>query len=102
MVKVKRVRTIDAVVLGWRPGKAEGTVGSLILGLYDDGRQAAARSATRAGSRPQEKRELVGRLAPYETGERGRASPSRWANDRELEWLALRPELVVEVTFDHV
>jgi ATP-dependent DNA ligase len=28
--------------------------------------------------------------------------PSRWANDRELEWIALRPELVVEVTFDHV
>src|SRR3712207_2491248 len=39
MVKVKRVRTIDAVVMGWRPGKAEGTVGSLILGLYgEDGR----------------------------------------------------------------
>src|SRR3954452_4655068 len=33
MVKVKRVRTIDAVVMGWRPGKAEGTVGALILGL---------------------------------------------------------------------
>ena len=27
--------------------------------------------------------------------------PSRWANDRELEWIAMRPELVVEVTFDH-
>src|SRR5204862_1372835 len=37
MVKVKRVRTIDCVVMGWRPGKHEGTVGSLILGLYDDG-----------------------------------------------------------------
>ena len=36
MVKVKRVRTIDAVVAGYRPGKEEGTVGSLILGLYDD------------------------------------------------------------------
>ena len=36
MVKVKRVRTIDAVVVGYRPGKEEGTVGSLILGLYDD------------------------------------------------------------------
>ena len=35
MVKVKRVRTIDAVVAGYRPGKEEGTVGSLILGLYD-------------------------------------------------------------------
>ncbi|MGE0507271.1 MAG: ATP-dependent DNA ligase, partial [Solirubrobacterales bacterium] len=37
MAKVKRERTIDCVVLGWRPGKEEGTVGSLILGLYDDG-----------------------------------------------------------------
>ena len=36
MVKVKRVRTIDAVVVGYRPGKELGTVGSLILGLYDD------------------------------------------------------------------
>ncbi len=35
MVKVKRVRTIDAVVVGWRPGKAQDTVGALILGLYD-------------------------------------------------------------------
>jgi ATP-dependent DNA ligase len=36
MVKIKRVRTIDAVVAGWRQGKEEGTVGSLMLGLYDD------------------------------------------------------------------
>ena len=43
MVKVKRVRTIDAVVIGWRPGKEEGTVGSLILGLYDDGELRAGR-----------------------------------------------------------
>jgi ATP-dependent DNA ligase len=35
MIKVKRVRTIDAVIVGWRPGKEEGTVGALILGLYD-------------------------------------------------------------------
>src|SRR5207253_165840 len=35
MAKVKRERTIDCVVMGWRPGKEEGTVGSLILGLYD-------------------------------------------------------------------
>ena len=34
MVKIKRVRTIDCVVVGWRPGKEKGTVGSLILGLY--------------------------------------------------------------------
>ena len=37
MAKIKRERTIDCVVMGWRPGKEEGTVGSLILGLYDGG-----------------------------------------------------------------
>ena len=38
----------------------------------------------------------------YETGERGSGEPSRWTADRELEWVALRPELVVEVTYDHL
>ena len=46
--------------------------------------------------------ELPARLAPYETGQRGMGDPSRWNNERELEWIELRPELVVEVTFDHV
>ena len=50
MVKVKRVRTIDAVVMGWRPGKIEGTVGAIILGLYDEA-GGCARSATPAASR---------------------------------------------------
>ena len=101
MVKIKRIRTIDAVVLGWRPGKAERTVGSLILGLYDEDGKIHGVGHT-SGFRAKEKRELVDRLAPYETGERGSADPSRWASDRELEWIALRPELVVEVSFDHV
>ena len=100
MVKVKRVRTIDAVVAGYRPGKEAGTVGSLILGLYDDaGRLHVVGHSS--GLRAAEKRALVNRLAPYETGERGRGDPSRWQNERELEWISLRPELVVEVTFDH-
>ena len=43
MVKVKRLRTLDCVVVGWRPGKEEGTVGSLILGLYDERRAARRR-----------------------------------------------------------
>jgi ATP-dependent DNA ligase len=100
MVKVKRVRTIDAVVLGWRPGKAENTVGALILGLYDeDGRLREVGHSS--GFTAKEKRELVGQLAPYETGERGSGEPSRWTMGRDLEWVMLRPELVVEVTFDH-
>ena len=40
-------------------------------------------------------------LAPYETGKRGSGDPSRWDAGRELEWVELRPELVVEITFDH-
>jgi ATP-dependent DNA ligase len=44
----------------------------------------------------------VATFKPYETGERGTGEPSRWNTARDLEWIALRPELVVEVTFDHV
>jgi ATP-dependent DNA ligase len=100
MAKIKRLRTIDAVVAGWRPGKEPGTVGSLMLGLYD-GDELRVIGHT-SGLKAAEKRELVGKLAPYETGERGSADPSRWAADRDLEWVSLRPELVIEITFDHV
>ena len=100
MAKIKRVRTIDAVVMGWRPGKEEGTVGSFILGLYEPSGVLRPVGHT-SGFSAKEKRELPARLAPYETGKRGMGDPSRWANDRELEWIELRPEIVVEVTFDH-
>jgi ATP-dependent DNA ligase len=101
MVKVKRVRTIDAVVMGWRPGKAESTVGAIILGLYgDDGRLREVGHSS--GFTAKRKRELVDELKPYETGERGSGDPSRWTAGRDLEWVALRPELVVEITYDHV
>ena len=101
MVKVKRVRTIDTVIVGWRPGKEEGTLGSLILGLYDDGGALQVVGHT-SGFKAKEKRELPAFLAPYETGERGSGDPSRWDAGRELEWRSVRPELVAEVTFDHV
>jgi ATP-dependent DNA ligase len=100
MVKVKRVRTIDCVVVGWRPGKEEGTAGSLILGLHEPGGRLRVVGHS-AGFTAAQKRELPALLAPFESGERGSADPSRWSADRELEWIALRPELVVEVTFDH-
>src|SRR5829696_7547287 len=100
MVKVKRVRTIDCVIVGWRPGKEEGTVGSLILGLYENGGRLRPIGHT-SGLKANEKRELVKTLKPYETGEKGSGDPSRWDADRELEWYELRPELVVEVTYDH-
>jgi ATP-dependent DNA ligase len=99
MAKVKREREIDCVVLGWRPGKVEGTVGSLILGLYDgdDLRPVGHISGFTAA----EKRSLRDLLAPLETGEHGSGEPSRWTGGRDLEWVALRPELVIEVGYDH-
>jgi ATP-dependent DNA ligase len=101
MVKVKRQRTIDCVVAGYRPGKAAGSVGSLILGLYepDGGLRVVGHSS---GFNAAEKRELLERLRPYETGARGSGEASRWSADRDLEWVELRPELVVEVSYDHV
>jgi ATP-dependent DNA ligase len=99
MVKIKRVRTIDCVVMGWRPGKHAGTVGSLILGLYDRGKLRPIGHTS--GLKAKEKKELVKTLKSYETGEKGSGDPSRWDADRELEWFSLRPELVVEVTYDH-
>jgi ATP-dependent DNA ligase len=97
--KVKRERTIDCVVMGWRPGKEEGTVGSLILGLYDGGdlRTVGHISGFSAAA----KRSMRALLAPLETGESGTAEPSRWTGGRELAWVELRPELVIEVGYDH-
>jgi ATP-dependent DNA ligase len=100
MVKVKRLRTIDAVVVGYRPGKEPDTVGSLILGLYDEQGQLHVVGHS-SGLRAAEKRALVSTLAPYESGQRGHGDPSRWKSEKDLEWISLRPELVVEVTFDH-
>jgi ATP-dependent DNA ligase len=100
MFKVKRTRTIDAVLAGWRPGKEPHTVGALILGLYDGDELRVVGHCS--GLTAAEKHRLVGFLAPYETGERGSADPSRWSAGRDLEWVALRPELVLEIDFDHV
>ena len=100
MVKIKRLRTMDCVVRGWRPGKEEGTVGAIILGLYgEDGELREVGHSS--GFTARQKRELVSFLQPYETGERGSGEPSRWSQGRDLSWVALRPELVVEVSYDH-
>jgi ATP-dependent DNA ligase len=99
MAKVKRERTIDCVVMGWRPGKEEETVGSLILGLYE-GEELRTVGHISGFSRAA-KRAMREMLAPLETGESGTAEPSRWTGGRDLEWVALRPELVIEVGYDH-
>ncbi len=101
MVKVKRLRTIDCVVIGFRPGVEPDSVGSLILGLYepDGGLRPVGHSSAFTAAR---KRSLRRELAAYETGARGSGEPSRWSSERELEWIELRPELVVEVSYDHM
>jgi len=101
MLKIKRVRTADTVVAAFRFGKEPGTVGSLILGLYDDDGELHIVGHT-SSFRAKQKRELLEFLEPYRTGERGSGEPSRWKSDEELVWEGLRPELVCEVAFDHI
>jgi ATP-dependent DNA ligase len=101
MLKIKRVRTAEAVVMAFRYGKEDGTVGSLILGLYDDDGQLRTVGHT-SSFKAREKRELIEFLEPYRTHERGSGEPSRWKADEELVWEGLRPELVCEVQFDHI
>ncbi|HYH58295.1 MAG TPA: ATP-dependent DNA ligase [Thermoleophilaceae bacterium] len=101
MVKIKRLRTLDAVVVAFRFGKAENTVGSLILGLYDEKGELHVVGHT-SGFSAKQKRELLALLEPHRTGERGSGEPSRWKSEEELVWEGLRPELVCEIGFDHI
>ena len=68
MVKVKRARTIDCVVMGYRPGTAAGTVGSLILGLYEPGGALRPVGHMLRFPRPASA-SCAAELAPYETGD---------------------------------
>ena len=101
MYKIKRVRTADVVVQAFRYGKEPNTVGSLILGLYDDDGQMHVVGHT-SGFTAKQRRELIDTLEPYRTYERGAGEPSRWKSDEELVWEGLRPELVAEIAFDHI
>jgi hypothetical protein len=67
--------------------------GALIVGLYgEDG--TLREIGHSSGFTAREKRELPARPTRYETGERGSGEPSRWEARRDLEWIALRAELV--------
>ncbi len=107
MIKVKHRRTVDVVVGGFRLSSDGAKVGSLLLGLYD---AAAALHFIGHCSSFSDKaaRDLVQRLEPLRTTEsfgaeaRRPGGPSRWAADRDLSWEAVRPELVVEVSYDQL
>ena len=105
MVKVKRLRSADCVVGGFRYAGKGGRVGSLLLGLYDEeGRlnHVGFTSAFAGIDRDELTRRLEAlRGGPGFTG-RAPGGPSRWSTERSGDWEPLRPEVVVEVGFDHV
>ena len=120
MAKIKHVRTADCVVAGFRWHKSGPIVGSLLLGLHDQG---TLQHIGVAASFPMARRaELVEELAPYraealdghpwqewanaqvqENGEnRMPGAQSRWNAKKDLSWVPLRPELVVEIKYDQL
>ena len=105
MIKVKRRRTADCVVGGFRYESTSREVGSLLLGLYDaEGRldHVGHTSTITDAERPTLTRTLEALLeSPGFTG-KAPGGPSRWSTERSGDWQPLKPELVVEVRFDHV
>jgi len=104
MQKIKRQRTADCVVAGFRYLEKKPVVGSLLLGLYNDHGDldhVGFTSAITNEERPaltKKLRRLVG--GPGFTG-KAPGGPSRWSTKRSMEWEPLLPKLVAEVQFDH-
>ena len=104
MLKIKRMRTADCVIGGFRYESNSREVGSLLLGLYDDAgklNHVGFTSTITDAERPALTKRLE-KLAGG-TGFTGDApgGPSRWSTERSSEWVSLKPELVVEVRYDH-
>jgi ATP-dependent DNA ligase len=104
MLKVKRIRSADCVVGGFRYGTNSKYVASLLLGLYDgQGRLDHVGFTTNF---PDDRAGLTRKLLKIsgEPGFTGDApgGPSRWSTERSAEWTPLKPKLVVEVRYDHV
>jgi ATP-dependent DNA ligase len=104
MIKIKNHRTADCVVGGFRYASGKKVVGSLLLGLYDDGgllHHVGFSSSFKAN----EKAALTKKIEAMRGGKgfTGRApgGPSRWSTERSAEWVPLKPSLVVEVEYDH-
>lgn len=104
MRKIKRIRTADCVVGGFRYASKGGEVGSLLLGLYDENGLLNHVGFTSSFALDARKK-LKGILKPYVGGSgfTGHApgGPSRWSTERSGEWERLDPKLVCEVRYDH-
>lgn len=104
MVKVKRRRTADCVVGGFRYATGSKLVGSLLLGLYDKAGKLDHVGFT-SGFQGVDRAMLTKSLealkgGPGFTGD-GPGGPSRWSTERSAAWTPVQPRLVVEVSFDH-
>ena len=104
MQKVKRQRTADCVVGGFRYLEKHPLVGSLLLGLYNDEGQldhVGFTSSIAAQDRPALTRKLKKMIKPPGFTGKAPGGPSRWSTKRSSEWEPLDPKLVAEVQFDH-
>jgi ATP-dependent DNA ligase len=104
MQKIKRRRTADCVVGGFRYAEKQPVVGSLLLGLYDDDgllHHVGFTSSFKAADR----KKITARVEPLiqPPGFTGNApgGPSRWSTKRSTQWQPLKSKLVVEVEYDH-
>ncbi len=105
MIKVKRLQTADCVVGGFRFQSGSREVGSLLLGLYNAQGfldHVGFTSTIANNERPALTRKLRALQAPPGFTGKAPGGPSRWSTERSGEWEPLRPELVVEVRYDHV
>jgi ATP-dependent DNA ligase len=104
MVKIKRLRTVDCVVGGFRYASEGKLVGSLLLGLYDDQgllHHVGFTSGIKAADKPQLTRKLESLIKPPGFTGRAPGGPSRWSTERSAEWQPLAPKLVIEIQYDH-
>lgn len=105
MLKVKRLRSADCAVGGFRYAATGRQVGSLLLGLYNEAGlldHVGFTSAIPAGEKAALTRRLEALIEPPGFTGNAPGGPSRWSNDRSADWMPLRPELVAEVRYDHV
>ena len=105
MLKVKRLRTADCVVGGFRYASGARVVASLLLGLYDAAgllHHVGFTSALSGEDKPALTKRLEALIMPPGFTGGAPGGPSRWSTERSAEWQPLRPTLVVEVRYDHV
>jgi ATP-dependent DNA ligase len=104
MEKIKKLRTADCVVGGFRYLEKKPLVGSLLLGLYNNAGKldhVGFTSSIRANARPSLTRKLQKLVKPPGFTGKAPGGPSRWSSTRSSEWQPLGPRLVAEVQFDH-